>query len=79
MKSLLSSILCLLPAAAFGQTFTDSRDIGAVAAAGSTSSTSSGYTVHASGADVWGAQDEFRFVFSPMTGDGEITAKVDGL
>jgi hypothetical protein len=56
-----------------------SRDIGPVATAGSTSSANDVYTVRASGANVWGTQDEFRFVYAPWTGDGEITARVDSL
>jgi regulation of enolase protein 1 (concanavalin A-like superfamily) len=35
-------------------------------------------TVHASGADIYGIQDEFRFVYQTMKGDGEIVARVKG-
>jgi hypothetical protein len=37
------------------------------------------YTVAASGADIWNTQDEFRFVYLPLSGDGEITARVNSL
>ena len=58
---------------------TTSVDIGQVAAAGSTSTANGVYTVRASGADIWGTQDEFRFVHAQLSGDGEITARVDSL
>ena len=58
---------------------TTSVDIGQVAAAGSTSTANGVYTVRASGADIWGTQDEFRFFHAQLSGDGEITARVDSL
>jgi hypothetical protein len=79
MKSLLLALVCLSPALAFAAAPTTSRDIGKVAAAGSTSIANGVYTVRASGADIWGTADEFRFVYGTMTGDGEITARVDSV
>ncbi len=72
-------VACLFPALGFAATPTSSVDIGAVGAAGSTSLSNGVYTVNASGADIWGAQDEFRFVYAALSGDGEITARVDSL
>jgi hypothetical protein len=37
------------------------------------------FTSSASGSDIWGTADSFRFVHQPMTGDGQITARVDAL
>ena len=62
-----------------GESPPTSVDIGQVAAAGSTSTANGVYTVRASGADIWGTQDEFRFVHAQLSGDGEITARVDSL
>jgi hypothetical protein len=56
--------------------FTATQDIGAVAAAGSASHANGTYTVAGSGADIWGAADEFRYLYAPFTGDGEIVARV---
>ena len=50
-----------------------------VGAAGSTSTANGVYTVRASGWDIWETQDEFRFVYGAMSGDGEITARVDSI
>ncbi|MEN3337277.1 MAG: hypothetical protein V7647_953 [Acidobacteriota bacterium] len=37
------------------------------------------YTVKAAGRDVWGTQDELRFVSRTLSGDGDITARIDSL
>jgi regulation of enolase protein 1 (concanavalin A-like superfamily) len=79
MKSLLLVAALLFPVLGFAQSPTTSRDIGQVAAAGSTSVANGVYTVRASGADIWGTRDEFRFVYGSLTGDGEITARVDSM
>ncbi len=79
MKSFLLSIVFLCPGFAFAQTLTGSVDIGAVGSAGSSSLANGVYTVRASGEDIWGTQDEFRYVYVPLNGDGEITARVDSL
>ena len=52
------------------------RDVGSVAAAGSASASSGTFTVSGSGADIWGASDGFHYAYLPLTGDGEITARV---
>lgn len=36
------------------------------------------FTVTASGSDIWGNSDEFHYVFRPLFGDGQISARVDG-
>ncbi len=52
------------------------RDIGAVAAAGGASYASNTFTVVGSGADIWGTADEFRYVYQTGTGDCDIRARV---
>ena len=52
------------------------RDIGAPAIAGSTNYNQGVYTIHAGGTDIWDTSDQFHFVYQPMTGDGEVVARV---
>lgn len=52
------------------------QDIGAVGIAGSAVESGGAITVTASGADIWGTADQFHFVYQPMSGDGEIVARV---
>jgi regulation of enolase protein 1 (concanavalin A-like superfamily) len=54
-----------------------SQDVGAVSLAGSTSTVAGGYSITASGVDVWDTSDQFRFAYQQMTGDGAIVARVD--
>jgi regulation of enolase protein 1 (concanavalin A-like superfamily) len=56
-----------------------SGDIGAVGAAGSAAHADGVFTIAGSGADIWDAADEFRFVYRTMTGDGTIVARVDSI
>jgi PA14 domain-containing protein/galactose oxidase-like protein len=56
-----------------------SQDIGAVAAAGSSSYSVGNWTVVGSGADIWNNADEFRFVHQTATGDCEMIARVTGV
>jgi endo-1,3(4)-beta-glucanase len=37
------------------------------------------FTSTASGSDIWGTADSFRFTHQTMTGDGQVTARVDAL
>ena len=37
------------------------------------------FTVSASGRDIWDTADEFRFVYQPLHGNGDIIARVDSL
>ena len=52
-------------------------DIGAPALAGSTTYSAGTFTIDASGTDIWGTSDQFRFVYQPISGDVQITARVD--
>ena len=51
-------------------------DIGAVGATGSASGDGSSFTVAGAGADIWNSADAFRFVYSPLRGDGAIVTRV---
>jgi M6 family metalloprotease-like protein len=51
-------------------------DIGNPGRAGSQAVSGNCASVTGGGADIWGTADQFRFLYKPMTGDGEITAKV---
>jgi len=51
-------------------------DIGAVGATGSASYSSGTFTVTGAGADIWNSADAFRFVYTTLTGDGTIVARV---
>jgi hypothetical protein len=53
-----------------------SEDVGAVGIAGSASAASGVFTVHGSGADIWGAADGFHFAHRTLRGDGELIARV---
>jgi hypothetical protein len=79
MKVLSVLVVGALPTFAFAAAPTSSLDIGATQVGGSTSSSNGVYAVRASGADVWDTQDEFRFVYTSLAGDAEITARVDNL
>jgi subtilisin family serine protease len=54
-------------------------DIGAVAAAGSYTESGGAFTVLGSGANITGSKDEFQYVHLPLTGDGEMIARVASL
>lgn len=54
-------------------------DIGAVGAAGSAAMSGATMTVKSTGTDVWDVADAFTFVSQPLTGDGDIIARVDSL
>ena len=51
-------------------------DIGPVGASGSSSYSGGTYTVTGSGVDIWGNADSFHYVYQPLSGDGQITARV---
>jgi hypothetical protein len=55
-----------------------SRDVGSPNLAGSSvyNSTTQTWTVNGSGADIWGASDQFQFASQTFTGDGQIVARV---
>ena len=51
-------------------------DVGAVGLAGKASFDGASYSVSGAGADIWGTADAFRYVYQPLTGDGQIVARV---
>ena len=52
-------------------------DVGGVGVTGSATSSSPGaFSISGSGEDIWDAADGFRFVYQPLNGDGQITARV---
>ena len=52
------------------------QDIGAVGVSGTATAASGTFTVEGGGADVWGTADAFRYVFQPLSGDGDVIARV---
>jgi hypothetical protein len=52
-----------------------SADVGA-GLRGASGANGSQICVHAAGADIWGTNDSFHFVYLPLTGDGRISARV---
>ena len=55
------------------------QDIGAVGVPGSGTFSGGIFTLTASGADIWGTADAFHFVHQPLSGDGQIWARVASL
>jgi hypothetical protein len=55
-----------------------SQDIGAVGSPGSATFDpgASSYAITASGSDIWDVSDSFRYTYKPLSGDGEIIARV---
>jgi PA14 domain len=51
-------------------------DIGNPGSAGGQTGSGASLSITGGGADIWGTSDQFRFVYKPLTGDGEITARV---
>lgn len=52
------------------------QDVGSVGTAGSASFSGGTWTVKGSGADIWNTADGFRYVYQPLSGNGQITARV---
>jgi len=52
------------------------QDIGTTGGSADYSPGTGGYTVVASGADIWSTSDQFHFVYQSITGSGTITARV---
>src|SRR3954466_273579 len=85
----MKSLGFILVAVFFFRTFTvaqgqilnsQDRDIGAIAVAGSASNSgASGFTIHASGEDIWGTADEFHSVYFTLDGDMQLIAEVTGI
>ena len=51
-------------------------DIGAVGVPGNATYQDGTFTINGAGADIWGTADAFRYVYQPLTGDGQIVARV---
>lgn len=53
-------------------------DIGA-SSGGSVAGSGGSFSVTGSGADIWGTVDAFRFLYTPLTGDGVVVAQVTSM
>jgi phospholipase D-like protein len=56
-----------------------SQDVGSVGVAGSASFSNGTFTIAGAGADIWGNADSFRYTSQPISGDGQIVARVVGI
>lgn len=54
-------------------------DIGYNSPAGSNTYDAGVFTVKAAGSDIWGNSDQFRFIYMPVTGNGELIARVTSI
>lgn len=84
IRALLSAALlvCAAAPAALAQSLPtpwNAADVGAPAVQGSASFGSGVFTVNGAGTDIGGRADQFYFVYRPLSGDGEIVARVDSL
>ena len=52
------------------------RDVGGTGIAGTVSYSDGTFRISGSGHDIWGNADAFHFVYQPLSGDGQITARV---
>jgi regulation of enolase protein 1 (concanavalin A-like superfamily) len=52
------------------------QDVGATGAAGQAFGSTTAMSVSGAGADVWGTADALTYVYQPLSGDGEIVARV---
>ena len=53
-----------------------SADVGSPTIAGDASYLNGVFTINGAGGDIWGTQDEFRYVYQTLQGNGEIIARV---
>ena len=76
-----SLVVCLFASGASASlpTGQQSADIGSPAIAGSATYQTGKYTIKAAGADIWGAADQFHFVYLPVTGDVDLRVRVTSL
>jgi regulation of enolase protein 1 (concanavalin A-like superfamily) len=56
-----------------------SQDVGSPAIAGQATYASSTFSVSGAGVDIWDVNDQFRFVYQTLDGDGEVIARVASL
>lgn len=54
-------------------------DIGSVGIEGSAGHENGTFTVSGSGSDIWSTSDAFRYIYQPVSGNLEITARVTGI
>src|SRR6267143_2816388 len=52
-------------------------DVGSVGVAGTSVYDNGVFTVQGAGASIWGTADAFHFIYQPLTGDGQIIARVE--
>ena len=55
------------------------QDVGNPLVAGDASYAAGSFTLSGAGVDIWDVADQFRFVYQPLDGDGEIVARVESL
>ena len=55
------------------------QDIGAPAIAGSVQFSQGTYTVTAAGNDIWGTTDQFHYVYQPVSGDVDVSVRVQSI
>lgn len=78
--SLASAVVSGVAVTSFGlPTGQAARDVGSPAIAGSTTYSGGTYTIKAAGADIWGASDQFRYTYVPVSGDLDVIAHVSSL
>jgi hypothetical protein len=56
-----------------------SQDVGSVGVVGSASFANNTFTVSGAGGDIWDRTDAFRYVYQPLSGDGQIVARVTAI
>src|SRR5690242_7033536 len=56
-----------------------SADVGAPSMAGSASYSQGVFSISGSGSDIWGTSDQFQFVYQQVSGDVDISARIDSL
>jgi regulation of enolase protein 1 (concanavalin A-like superfamily) len=56
-----------------------SRDVGSTGRVGSATASSGTWTVAGSGANIWGTSDEFRFAYQQITGDVDISVRLQSI
>lgn len=54
-------------------------DVGSVATPGNASYATGTFTINGAGADIWGSSDQYRFVYQPLAGNGNIVARIVSL
>jgi hypothetical protein len=54
-------------------------DIGSPAFKGSSAYSSGRFTITAAGSDIWGTTDQFHFVYQPISGDADVSLRVESI